>query len=164
MEFAKAASLSVEIARRTLRVTRYLYERCRDSSIDPVDAAAELVRMASDLDLTEDIETKESALQRLMSLNDHYEAGSYAESRATSVVAHFGGIDAVWDIRPIFHRHTNRIIRRIPVLIMGVSWHDNTAQHHEASFQLTAEEWSEFKSKIAEIDVQWESISEELRN
>lgn len=120
--------------------------------------------MASDLDLTEDIETKKSALQGLVSLKDHYEAGSYAESRATSVVAHFGGIDAVWDIRPIFHRQTSRIIRRIPVLIMGVSWHDNTGEHHEASFQLTAEQWGELKSKIAEIDVQWNSISEELRD
>ena len=47
---------------------------------------------------------------------------------------------------------------------MGVSWHDSAAQHHEASFQLTAEEWGELKSKIAEIDVQWESISEELQD
>ena len=81
IELANAASLSVESARRALRVTRYLYERCHDFSIDPVDAATELVRVATDLDLTEDIETKKSSLQRLMALKDHYEAGSYAESR-----------------------------------------------------------------------------------
>lgn len=160
VKFAEQSSLPFEKARASLLVGGYLYRRCREDKISPDDATRELSKISSILGI--DISGKESALRSLLAVKDSYEAGRYADSRGVDVGYHFMRVDGAWDIRPVFHRDTGEIVKRVLVLLLNLFWHDTTGTEHDAVFQLGEKDWAEFNKKIGKLQQQYEAIKKTL--
>ncbi len=161
MSFAEQASISLDEAKRTLGVAEYLYERCREYQISPDHAVAQLLDVARALGI-EHVAAKDPALRDLVSPKDAYESQRHAASEATGTVAHFQRLDGVWDIRPIFHRHTHEVVARVPVLLINVAWHDMAGTTHEAVFQLDDDDWADFKREADKLDERRRALRPEL--
>jgi len=160
-QFAAEASLAPEDARGSLRVAEYLYERCRDHRISPEDATAQLVQIAETWGLGDATE-KVPALTKLLATKEQYERGRHAELRALSTVAHFEGLEGVWDIRPVFHREREEVIAKVPVLLLNVSWHSTAGKSQEAVFQLNEEDWEDVKEAVDRLDTQRKAVRDQL--
>jgi hypothetical protein len=160
-KLAEHAGVGLEDAMGAVRVAEYVYERCRESHIAPDDGVTELLQIAATFQV-EDAADKASALRALLSTKSGYEAGRYARKRTLSTVHHFEGLDGVWDNRPIFDRDTGEVLKSVPVLIMGVSWHDKTGTSHDAVFQLDDDDWRDFVERVEQLKRQREALQRHL--
>ncbi len=160
VKFAEQASLPFDKARASLSVAGYFYRRCREDDISSDDAIRQLSKIASMLGI--DISGKESALRRLLALKDSYETGRYAESRAVDVGNHFMNVDGAWDIRPVFHRETDEMIKKVLVLLLNLRWHDTTGTQDDIVLQLNEDDWRDFSDKIKELEQQYEATKNYL--
>lgn len=161
MSFAEQASISLDEAKRTLGVAEYLYERCREYQISPDHAVAQLLDGARALGI-EHVAAKDPALRDLVSPKDAYESQRYAAIQAIGTVPHFMRLDGVWDIRPIFHRDTDELVARVPVLLINVAWHDTGGTGHEATFQVNDEGWTDLKREVDKLDRRRRALQSEL--
>lgn len=162
ISFSEQASLSLEEARQSLGIAEYLYERCRDHEISPDDAVEELKGISVRLKIGAEIAGKEAALRDFFSAKDAYESERYANLLASSVAGHFQRLDGVWDIRPVFHRDTGKLVAKVPVLLINLRWHDQGGESHDAVCQLDDEDWANFKEQVDKLQRQRGTLQELL--
>ena len=158
---ADEMGISVDEARHAVLVADLLYERCRSERISVDEAVEQLATISQELDLP-DVTEKTAALGQLLSIKKLYEGEGYVRSQARSIVAHLMNLDGVWDIRPVFHRDTGEITKRLPVLILTASWHDDVGESHNATFQLDEDDWVDFQEKVQELARQRSALGEYL--
>lgn len=161
LKFAEQASVSNEDARIILNVAEYLYERAHENVISPERGAAELVEIGKSVGVDK-VEEKRPLFEHLLATKEAYERGRRATLRATEVIAHFEDLDGTWDIRPVFHRESEEIIAKVPVLILNVKWHDSSGTSRDAVFQLAERDWDEFRQKIEKLEKKHEVLRREL--
>lgn len=148
-------------ARRVILVASLLYESCRDQRLAVDDAIKQLVEIADDLGIS-NFSEKADTFADLLSLKSKYETEGYTRQQAKAVVPHLMALDGVWDIRPVFHRESGQIIKRHPILLLSVSWHDDSGSSHSASFQLDDDDWSDFTKKVRELEEQRNALNDAL--
>ncbi len=159
---AEATGLSVDDARRAILVADVLYERCRDQRIPVSDAVDQLATIAPEVGV-QDFSEIAATLLELLSPKHVYETEGYAKVQSKSVVAHFIGLDGVWDIRPVFHRETGKITKNLPVLLLNVAWHDDVGTSHSAAFQLDDDAWADLRETVQELTDRLASLDEYLK-
>lgn len=161
LKFAEQAAIPSEDARAILEVAQFLYEGCREQSISPEAGTTQLIEICESLKVPDAAE-KRDAFICILSTKESYEKGRRAQLRATEFAGHIEDLEGIWDLRPVFHRESGEIIAKVPVLIINITWHDNTRTTHEAVFQLAERDWEEFKNKIDKLEKQWRVVQREI--
>ena len=151
MKLAEHAAIDPQDAIGAMRAAEYIYERARECPMAVEDATKELLQIAATLDVR-DVGQKSDALRALLATKDGYEAGRYATSESLAVVPHFAGMEATWDIRPVFNRDTGEVLTTVPALIVNVSWHDVPGNNRSAVFQLTADQWADLREALEKLE------------
>ena len=151
--------LGIDSAARALRLAEYIYNRASDLRLEADDAAAQFAAAASNLEnpISLDGERKD-AVRAILSFKRDYEIARARSATATSGGPHFIGVNGSWSVKPV--RVRNGDVVNVPILAMSVTWHDGSENNHEAFFQMSAEDWEEFKSGIASIDEKREDVED----
>ena len=71
-------------------------------------------------------------------------------------------VDGAWDIRPVFHRETDEMIKKVLVLLLNLRWHDTTGTQDDIVLQLNEDDWRDFSDKIKELEQQYEATKNYL--
>ncbi|MCH7698127.1 MAG: hypothetical protein IH865_04220 [Chloroflexi bacterium] len=158
---ALETELETAEARRVILVASVLYESCRDQRLPVDDAIGQLADIADEMGISSFSDNADSFAE-LLSVKSKYETEGYARLQAKAVVPHLMDLDGVWDIRPIFHRESGEIIKRYPILLLSVSWHDDSGSAHSASFQLDDDDWADFTKQVHELEEQRSALGGEL--
>lgn len=149
--------LGIDSAARALRFVEYIYNRASDLRLEADDAAAQFAAAASNLEnpISLDGERKD-AVRAILSFKRDYEIARARSATATSGGPHFIGVSGSWSVKPVRVRNGETV--KVPILAMSVIWHDGSENNHEAFFQMSAEDWAEFKSGIASIEEMREDV------
>ena len=154
--------LGIDSAARALRFAEYIYNRASDLNLETDAAAAQFAAAASNLEnpISIDCERKD-AVRAILSFKRDYEIARARSATATSGGPHFISVNGSWSVKPV--RVRNGEVVKVPILAMSVIWHDGSENSHEAFFQMSAEDWAEFKSGIASIEEMREDVENTAR-
>lgn len=153
--------LGIDSAARALRFAEYVYNRASDLHLEADDAAAQFAA-ASNLENPISIDgERKDAVRAILSFKRDYEIARARSATATSGGPHFIGVNGSWSVKPV--RVRNGEVVKVPILAMSVTWHDGSENNHEAFFQMSAEDWAEFKSGIASIEEMREDVENTAR-
>jgi len=144
-----------------LRAASYLYDRIHERNVRPEDAIKQLSTLLPPSEQAL-ISGNAAALMKLFELKPMYERGRRIRDRAVSIVPHYADIQGVCDIRAIFDRSSEEILERVPVVLLGLSFHDDSGNALQTTVQLVGDDWTEFQEKIAKIDKEFRRVSQEL--
>ncbi len=153
--------LSTKNLAGALRAASYLYDRVHELELSPKDAISEINTLLPALNI-KTLEGKEEALENVLHLKPKYEETSGVEERAVTVVPHYSDVRGICDIRPIFDRRSQHVVKRVPVVLLTLFWHDDSGNSSQTTVQLLAEDWERFRQKIEKLDRELGIVSEEV--
>jgi hypothetical protein len=143
------SDIGVNDARVLLGMASYLYNRVTTTGIPLVHAVQQVLESTDQLP-PELADEKRQALERILDYKGDYEKGRLARIRSLGNGPHFASINGSWTIA--IHETREHEIVKNPVLSMNIAWHDRSGNDFESHFQMTSEEWDEFKSLVNTID------------
>ena len=135
---------------RALRFAEYLYDRVAELDMPVSEAADEICLVASELEDPVSIDDqKRVAFQSLLSFKREYEVSNAMKSGATTNAPHFLQMSGAWTIKPIRVRTEEPIMS--PVLTMSIVWYDGSGSPHEAFFQMSDNDWTQFTEEAQSL-------------
>ena len=143
--------LGIDSATRALRIAEYIYNRASNLNLETEDAASQLAAAASSLENPISIDSeRKDAVRAILSFKRDYEIARARNVTATSGAPHCIGVNVSWNVKPV--RVRNGEVVKVPILTMNVIWHDGSENSHEAFFQMSADDWTDFNAEIASIE------------
>ena len=139
-------------AMRDLRIAEHIYNRISMLEMDLGHAINQLQSVASSSQPPVSIEDeRERAIKSVLSPKRDYDL-AVAKRAALANAPHFMDVNGQWSVSPVPARDGQ--IVKVPVITLGIVWHDGAGHSHEAFFQMSAEDWEEFYTKVSRLNEQ----------
>ncbi len=146
---AENSDLEISKAQVLLGIASYLYNRVSLTGIPVVNAVQQILESTEQIP-EELVDEKRQALERILDYKGEYEKGRLARIRSLGNGPRFVGMDGSWTLA-IFETREHEIVKN-PVLSMNIAWRDRSGNDFGSYFQMTGEEWDEFKLLVNTID------------
>jgi len=75
---------------------------------------------------------------------------------------HFMAMDGSWSIKPV--KTSDNEVVLVPIVSLGISWHDQNGTRHAGFFQMSESEWESFRDEVDAISDIRQEIDQYLRN
>ena len=133
----------------SLRVAKYLYDRVAELRLDVADAVGQVDLIASGLSPSLALDDgQKKAIEAILSFKRSYEKTN-ASSKAVSNGPHFSDVNGAWSVTLL--QISDGEVVRVPLMTLGLTWHDGAGDHHEVFLQMDDKDWEDFAEKVRRL-------------